>query len=109
LGYESEIDLVVCNPPYIPTGSLANLSPEIIDHEPLVALDAGPYGIDIIRRLIADSLSILKPAGILVFEIGEGQEKLAARLLRKNGGYTDVRYHKDGDGTIRVISAKKET
>ena len=108
LGYESEIDLVVCNPPYIPTGSLANLSSEIIDHEPRVALDAGPYGIGIFRRLIADSLSILKPSGILVFEIGEGQEKLVTRLLQKNGGYRDVRYFKD-DGQIRVISATKRT
>ena len=111
LGYEGKIDLVVCNPPYIPTGSLANLSPEIIDHEPRVALDAGPYGIGIFRRLIADSLSILKPNGILVFEIGAGQAKLATRLLRKNGGYTNISYYEDEDedGTTRVISANKET
>ncbi len=107
LGYEGRIDLVVCNPPYIPTGSLSNLSSETIDYEPTVALDAGPYGIGIFRRLITDSLPVLKPNGVLVFEIGEGQEKLANRLLKKNGGYKDIRFFED-DGIIRVISATKK-
>ena len=107
LGYEEKIDVVVCNPPYIPTGSLPKLSPEIIDHEPKVALDAGAFGIDIYRRLISDSLSVLKPKGILVFEIGIGQEKLVARLLERKAGYEDIRYFDDG-AQIRVISAKKK-
>jgi release factor glutamine methyltransferase len=107
-GYEGKIDLVVCNPPYIPTGSLGKLSSEIIEYEPKVALDAGSYGIDFFRRLINDSLSILKPEGILVFEIGEGQEKLVARLFKKNGDYKDIGCFDDGEH-IRVISAIKQT
>jgi release factor glutamine methyltransferase len=105
--YEGKIDYVVCNPPYIPTGSLAKLSREIIDHEPRVALDGGPYGIDIFRRLISDSFSMLKPGGMLFFEIGEGQEKLTTRLLKKNGGYQDIEYFED-NSIIRAIRAVKK-
>jgi release factor glutamine methyltransferase len=96
----------VCNPPYIPTASLKSLSSEIIDHEPRIALDGGPYGITIFRRLIAGSMSLLKPNGMLFFEIGERQEKLAARLIEKNGGYEDIRYF-DAEGIIRALSANK--
>ena len=104
--YEGRIDYVVCNPPYIPTGSLNKLSREIIDHEPRVALDGGPYGIDIYRRLIVDSFIMLKPKGMLFFEIGERQEKIAARLLEKNGGYEDITYFEDR-GKIRALRARK--
>jgi len=106
LGYEEKIDLIVCNPPYIPTGSLRKLSPEIIDYEPTVALDAGSYGIDFYRRLISGSLSILKPKGILVFEIGIGQEKLVAKLFERKKGYEDIGYFDDGTH-VRVMSAGK--
>jgi release factor glutamine methyltransferase len=105
--YNGKVDFIVCNPPYIPTASLSKLSPEIIDHEPRVALDGGPYGINIFKRLIADSLIVLKPRGVLFFEIGERQEKLAARLLEKNGGYGDICYFED-EGIIRALSAPKK-
>ncbi|MFA5975334.1 MAG: HemK/PrmC family methyltransferase [Elusimicrobiota bacterium] len=105
-GYEGKIDFIVCNPPYIPTASLEKLASEIIDHEPRVALDGGPYGINIFRGLIAGALSLLKPSGMLFFEIGERQEKLAARLIEKNGGYEDISYF-EYEGAIRVLRAKK--
>ena len=107
LGYEEEIDLVVCNPPYIPTGSISKLSAEIVDYEPKIALNGGPFGIDFHRRLITDSLSMLKPKGILVFEIGIGQEELVARLFKKKESYEDVQYHGDGS-EIRIVSAIKK-
>jgi release factor glutamine methyltransferase len=103
---EGRIDVIVCNPPYIPTTSLGKLSAEITDHEPHVALDAGPYGINVFRKLIGGSLDFLKTGGALVFEIGEGQEKLVGRLFEKNGGYESIRYHVYG-AVIRVISAVK--
>jgi release factor glutamine methyltransferase len=106
-GYEENIDVVVCNPPYIPTGSLSKLSHEILDFEPHVALDGGPYGIDIYRRLIAESLPLLRPGGMLFFEIGERQEKIVTRILEKTNGYQDIDYFKDGE-TIRAIRATKK-
>lgn len=105
LGYEGAVDIVICNPPYIPTSSLDKLAPEIINHEPRVALDAGQYGINIYRRLVSDALRFLKPGGILAFEIGAGQEKIAARLLQKAGGYERITTVVDDDEVIRVITA----
>lgn len=105
LGYEGKVDIVVCNPPYIPTASLGKLAAEIIDFEPVVALDAGPYGINIYRRLVSDALLFLKPGGLLAFEIGAGQEKIAERLLQKTGGYGTISTVRDENGVIRVITA----
>jgi release factor glutamine methyltransferase len=104
---EGAVDFIVCNPPYIPTASLAKLSREIIDHEPRVALDGGPYGIDIFRRLLADSLTMLKPGGELFFEIGERQEKLVTRLLEKIEGYEGVELLRYGQ-TVRAVRAVKK-
>ncbi len=105
--YEYKIDLIVCNPPYIPTASLNSLHPEIINHQPTIALDAGPYGIDFYRRFITDSTFMLRIGGQIVFEIGIGQEDIVNRLLTRNGNYKDIRFHKDGNGQHRVVSASK--
>jgi release factor glutamine methyltransferase len=107
LEYEGNIDVVMCNPPYIPTGSLHKLPPEVRDYEPRIAFDGGPYGIDFYRRLISESLLVLKPGGILLFEIGERQEKLINRLLTKNNGYTDIECYM-ADGKVRAMSATKK-
>ena len=107
LEYENKIDCVVCNPPYIPTGSLRKLSSEIIDYEPRIALDGGPYGISFYRRLIHDTLSILKSKGLLIMEIGRGQEELVARLLKGKKYYENIQYHGEGK-EIRVVSAVKK-
>ncbi len=108
-GYEQGIDCIVCNPPYIPTSSLAKLSPEIIDHEPLVALDGGPYGINIYRRLIMEALPLLKPDGVLLFEIGERQENLVTRIIEKSGGYQNIAYFNDQDKIRAIRATKKRT
>ncbi|MCP4420541.1 MAG: peptide chain release factor N(5)-glutamine methyltransferase [Chloroflexi bacterium] len=107
-GLENQVDIVVCNPPYIPSGSLAKMSAEIVDYEPLVALDAGPYGINIFRRLVKDALLFLHPGGLLAFEIGVGQEALVKRLLQKSGGYENVEPFTDNFGTPRVFLAQKK-
>lgn len=107
LGLEQRIDAVISNPPYIPTSSLSKLASEIIDHEPVVALDAGAYGIDIFRKLIIGSIDFLKPSGRLMFELGVGQEKLVARLLQRTGAYDDMQYFRNEEGVVRVISARR--
>jgi release factor glutamine methyltransferase len=104
---DENIDMVICNPPYIPTKSLEKLDPKIINHEPILALDAGAYGIDFFRKLINGAVTLLKPRGMLVFEIGAGQEKLVNMLFDKNGGYEDIEHIKDGDET-RVMSAVRK-
>jgi release factor glutamine methyltransferase len=107
LGYEGKIDFVVCNPPYIPTGSLSRLSGEFVVHEPRVALDGGPCGIDFYHRLIAESLPMLKPGGMLFFEIGERQEKPVIRLLENNGGYYDIEFFTDNANVRAIRTVKK--
>jgi len=109
LGYEGSIDLITCNPPYIPTSSLKKLPPEVVKFQPRIALEAGPYGMDFFSKMINDSILMLKPGGVLVFEIGAGQEKLVTRILSRNSGYEDIKYFKDEDGVIRVLSAAKRT
>ena len=76
-GHVGCADILVCNPPYIPTGSLDKMAPEIIENEPVLAFNAGPFGIDIFRRLIDESPVFLKPGGNLVFEIGRGRRNLS--------------------------------
>jgi len=76
------VDLIVANPPYIPSGEIAKLQPEVRDWEPKQALDGGKDGLDYIRKLLKESPKYLKPNGRLVMEFGFGQaaeiEKLAA-------------------------------
>jgi len=105
--YGESIDIVVCNPPYIPTGSIEKMDSAITEHEPILALDAGAYGIDIFRRLIAGAVPYLKSGGILIFEIGAGQEKLVNMLFKKNKAYENVTHTDDGND-VRVISAQKK-
>ncbi|MGA1822569.1 MAG: peptide chain release factor N(5)-glutamine methyltransferase [Thermoplasmatota archaeon] len=109
LGNEGNIgsfDFVVCNPPYLPTESIKKLPSEIRDHEPHLALDAGPFGIDFFIRLFDESAEFLKPGGKLVFEIGEGQGRFVRRLLKKNGRYSEPRVRTYNDSERFFIAAK---
>ena len=105
-GYDGNIDIIVCNPPYIPTTSLSKMESEIIDHEPKEAFDGGAFGINFYKRLIKDSLTYLKKDGILIFEIGQGQEKLVKRLFKKADDYQNIQFYDDGEH-VRVISVMK--
>jgi release factor glutamine methyltransferase len=107
LNLEQQVDVVVCNPPYIPSGSLRKMAAEIVAHEPLVALDAGPYGINIFRRLVQDALRFLRPGGLLAFEFGAGQEVLVQRLVQKSSGYEQFEPIMDYTGVPRVFIAQK--
>lgn len=108
LNVVQKIDMIVCNPPYLPSVTVKKLPAAIKDHEPIIALDAGPYGVNIFMRFINDALNYLKAGGYLIFEIGSGQDKLVTRLLDKNGGYENIEYFYDGP-EIRVISARKKS
>jgi len=96
LEYKEKIDCVVCNPPYIPTISLRKLPPAIVDYEPIIALDGGQFGIDFFRRLITESISILKPGGILMFEMSLWQEGLISKLLSEMDEYERAQYFGNG-------------
>ncbi len=77
-GLAESFDVAIANPPYIPTGEIARLAPEIRDHEPRLALDGGADGLDAYRHLAPALSHLLAPSGFAALEIGHDQEKTAA-------------------------------
>jgi release factor glutamine methyltransferase len=75
------VDLVISNPPYIPTGKLPNLMREVRDHEPRLALDGGEDGMDFYRTLFRHAPLWLKPGGALLLEIGDEEQAKKMRTL----------------------------
>lgn len=75
------LDAILSNPPYIPTDDVATLDPGVRDHEPALALDGGPDGLEVVRRLIRQAAPLLKPGGHLILEIGTAQEAPVRDLL----------------------------
>jgi release factor glutamine methyltransferase len=74
-------DVILSNPPYIPTDVIATLEPGVRDHEPLLALDGGPDGLRVVEALITQAPPLLKPGGHLILEIGSDQELPVRALL----------------------------
>lgn len=96
-------DLIVCNPPYVPTAEIPTLDRGVKDHEPRAALDGGADGLDFYRAIIPNWRAVLKPAGIILFECGEGQSAAIMDLLTENG-FGRVASHPDMAGTPRVVA-----
>ncbi len=100
-------DLIVCNPPYISSARIDLLPGEIRDHEPRLALDGGPFGIRIIKRLIEETPRFLRPGSWICFEVGAGQGKSVTRMLKKLPAYSQVESFADSYGEVRVLGAQK--
>jgi release factor glutamine methyltransferase len=94
--------LIVANLPYIPSGDLAALPPEV-RAEPALALDGGADGLSLVRRLIAAAPDLLAAGGALALEIGAGQAPATVELLQA-AGFADVRTRRDLGGVERVVS-----
>ena len=100
----SSMDLVVSNPPYVPEAERASLQREVRDHEPGLALFAGPTGFEIYERLVAEAERVLCPGGWLVLELGY---KSRDRVLGMFGRHwRDVRVVPDLAGIPRVLAAR---
>ena len=100
------VDLVVSNPPYVPTALLRELPPEVGFYEPRIALDGGSDGLDVVRRLALQAMAWLRPTGALVVEIGEGQGP-AVREVLANAGYIEPVIRLDYAGIDRIAFAIK--
>jgi len=101
---QPDFDLIVANLPYVSADDRENLSREVL-HDPEVALFAGSRGDELMRQLIEDAPSWLRPGGMLAMEIGLGQsETLVAALAEKN--YRDILTEKDYSGVIRFLFAR---
>lgn len=101
LDRDARFDLVVSNPPYIPTAEIGGLAPEV-QHEPRLALDGGVDGLEAYRRLVPEALRFVVPGGAMVFEIGVGQAPAVAALFA-SAGLTAVGRHADLAGIERAV------
>ena len=95
-------DVIVSNPPYIPTADLETLDSSVKDYEPHVALDGGEEGLDYFRSIAEKWRKLLKKGGNLAFECGEGQAA-TVRYIMKQNGFTDIKIYKDTLGIERVL------
>tara|TARA_B100000963_G_scaffold361825_1_gene400068 strand:+ start:5931 stop:6773 length:843 start_codon:yes stop_codon:yes gene_type:complete len=100
-----EFDLVVSNPPYIRTSDLKNLDEDIKNFEPLIALDGGNDGLDVIRKVIYKAKYILKINGILALEIGYEQYKKVSKILKINNFKVEKNI-KDNNENIRCVISR---
>jgi release factor glutamine methyltransferase len=100
-------DLIVSNPPYVPTAALASLPVEITGYEPLEALDGGCDGLRHHRRIIQSAPAHLQDGGWLVLEVGDGQWEAVSRLLEGTGAFGQVEVARDLAGRERVVAAPR--
>ena len=99
-------DLIVSNPPYIPSGDLRNLSHDIINYEPLCALNGGIDGLDLIKKVIYKSNKLLKKSGILAIEIGNSQYRKVSNILMRNS-FREIKKVYDYNYNVRCIISTK--
>ena len=100
-------DLIVSNPPYIPSSDIKNLSKDVVNYEPLIALRGGTDGLDLIKKVIYKSKYLLKSNGLLAIEIGTNQYFKVSNLLQKKG-FREVSKECDFNNNVRcIISTNK--
>ncbi len=99
-------DLIVANPPYIPSGEIQALDPSVRDFEPRLALDGGEDGLDYYRAILQNFTAALQPNGYLCLEFGMGQERAVCDLLTR-GGYEVQELRKDTADITRAVLARK--
>jgi release factor glutamine methyltransferase len=101
-----QYDIVVSNPPYIPSDDIEGLAPEVSEHEPWLALDGGSDGLDAYRTLAGELPFLVREGGWTALEVGQGQASAVARLMRA-AGFRVERVVADLGGVERVILARR--
>jgi release factor glutamine methyltransferase len=103
---EAKFDAIVCNPPYVESAEIEVLEPEVRDHDPRIALDGGPGGLEFIEGILPGAASLLKETGFIAFEIGSDQGR-RARDLVETSGLTCELIMPDLAGRDRVVVGSK--
>ena len=106
-GLVGSVDLLVSNPPYVKSGDIPTLAPEVRDWDPAAALDGGPDGLEFYRRIFAEAPSLLKDDAHLVLEVGDGQAEEVLELGRQ-AGFMPLGEHPDLTGTTRAVLLRWE-
>jgi len=109
-GMREGLALIASNPPYVPSAQIAGLQPEVREHEPRAALDGGPDGLDVVRRLLPEAAEALGEGGWLVVELGEDQAPVVRRLIEDRGlglAAESVETVRDGCGCERVLAVRR--
>jgi release factor glutamine methyltransferase len=105
-GLDGTVDLVVCNPPYVPEAT--GVAPEVADHDPPRAVFAGPDGLAVIRAVIRRVGDLLRPGGRLAIEHDDSHQRAVRELLRHDGRFRCVTGHRDLAGRPRFVTAVSE-
>ncbi|MGW3687066.1 HemK family protein methyltransferase [Streptomyces sp. NPDC005125] len=100
-------DVVVCNPPYMPTETAQSMPVEMGGHEPEAAFDGGDIGLTVVYRLIAEAPRRLAPGGWLCFEVGAGMGRVVEKRMAALGTYSEIRLVTDKHGNTRAILARR--
>jgi len=99
-------DVIVSNPPYLPTNLIATLAPEVSQYDPRTALDGGPDGLRVIRRLVAEAPSRLRPGGVLVLETAGGEQARAVAQLMQAQDLVKIETRTDMAGVERFVMGR---
>lgn len=102
-----DFDLILCNPPYIPTLEVGRLDPSVRDYEPRMALDGGEDGLKFYRAIAKKWKKALKPGGKLIFEVGYDQAQAVRDIMARNG-FQDIRTTMDPGMHWRVVEGNTE-
>ncbi|MCP4115445.1 MAG: peptide chain release factor N(5)-glutamine methyltransferase [Desulfobacteraceae bacterium] len=105
---KAQFDLIVSNPPYIPTRDIETLQPEINRYEPLLALDGGPDGLDCIRTIMAEACDYLVPGGTLLLETGSDQREGVDGIFKNCREFASIEFIDDYAGLHRVVKLEKK-
>ncbi|MCX5748968.1 MAG: peptide chain release factor N(5)-glutamine methyltransferase [Candidatus Saganbacteria bacterium] len=102
-----KFDIIVSNPPYIPSGEIKNLQAEIANYEPVQALDGGADGMDFYRNIFAKTHVYLFPSGYLIIEAGIGQSSKIVKMIDDSVEFETPKVFEDHNGIERVIVSRK--
>jgi len=102
--HEKLFDIIISNPPYIASGVIPSLMPEVRDHEPLIALDGAGDGLYFYRKIIEEAPFYMRKGALIFFEIGYDQAKPVCFVLQERG-FAEIEVIKDYAGLDRVVKA----
>lgn len=103
-----KFDAIISNPPYIPTQNILTLEPEVLDHDPHLALDGGADGLTFYRKIIPQSLTHLTSKGLLALEIGYDQAHTVSHIITQHTHFGPIFAQKDLAGHTRVLLSQKQ-